>query len=258
MGKNFKYGVIFFHKNIRSIYKERWINKCIETILNQTVEDFSIYEINYGEDDFSLFEGREIKNPLTFISEEKSNHAEAMNRIIDLAFEDGCDYVFNTNLDDYYELNRFEKQLEFLKQDYDIVTSDFCYVEEIEEEDEVTFQKKIKSFGDIRENLMKNHNVIAHPCVSYSKRFWESNRYKIEEIPEEDLNLWKRSIENGFKFHICDEVLLNYRLHNNQVTGNNSYMAIQIEGARKKEEALKKEVYRNSTQVNSVGPTSLR
>jgi hypothetical protein len=253
-----KIGVIFFHKNIKSIYKERWINKCIETILNQTVKDFSIYEINYGGDNFSLFEKIELKNPYTFISEEKSNHAEAMNRIIDLAFEDGCEYVFNTNLDDYYELNRFEKQIEFLDQGYDIVTSDFCYVEEIGNDDKITFYKEIKKSGDIRENLMRNHNVIAHPCVSYTKKFWESNRYDIGEIPEEDLNLWKRSIENGFKFHICDDVLLNYRLHDNQVTGSNSYMAIQIEGDRRREEAIRRAVYGNSSQVNSTGPMSLR
>ena len=41
-----KIGVIFFHKNIRSIYKERWINKCIDTILNQKRREFSLHEKN--------------------------------------------------------------------------------------------------------------------------------------------------------------------------------------------------------------------
>lgn len=253
-----KIGVIFFHKNIRSIYKERWVNKCIETILNQTVNDFSIYEINYGGDDFSLFEGIELKNPHTFISEEKSNHAEAMNRIIDLAFEDRCEYVFNTNLDDYYELNRFEKQLEFLKEGYDIVSSDFCYVEEMGEDDKITHYLDIKKSGDIKKNLDNNNNIIAHPCVSYSKKFWESNRYNIEEIPEEDFKLWKRGIDSGFKFYICDEVLLNYRLHKNQITGGESYAAIQAEGDMRREERIRRSVYGNSSQVNSSGPMSLR
>jgi hypothetical protein len=109
-----KLGVVFFHKNIQSIYQERWIKKCVDSILNQSTGEFSIYEINYGGEDFSIFEGLRLENTHIFISEEKTNHAEAMNTIIDLAFEDGCDYVFNTNLDDYYELNRFEKQIEFL------------------------------------------------------------------------------------------------------------------------------------------------
>jgi hypothetical protein len=246
-----KLGVIFFHKNIGSIYQERWINKCKETILNQTIKEFSIYEINYGEDDFSLFEGIELKNTHTFISEEKSNHAEAMNSIIDLAFEDGCDYVFNTNLDDYYELNRFEKQIEFLDQGYDIVSSDFCYIKEIKDSDVIINFLNIKKQGDIESNLEKGNNIIAHPCVAYSKKFWESNRYNSSEIPEEDMLLWKRGINGGFKFHICDEVLLNYRLHHNQVTGdneNNTYLA----------HSDKSRTSRNSSQVNSIGPTNLR
>jgi glycosyltransferase involved in cell wall biosynthesis len=253
-----KIGVIFFHKNIRSLYKERWIDKCIETILNQTYKDFSIYEINYGEDDFSLFEGMKLKNSHTFISEEKSNHAEAMNQIIDLAFEDGCDYVFNTNLDDYYSLERFEKQIRFLKEGYDIVSSDFCYIEENGDLDIVTHYLDIKKAGDIKTNILNNNNVIAHPCVSYSRNFWENNRYNSEEIPEEDFLLWKRSIQNEFKFHICDEILLNYRLHKNQITGGESYGSIKAEGDMRREERIRRSVYGNSSQVNSTVPTSLR
>jgi hypothetical protein len=222
-----KIGVIFFHKNIRSIYKERWINKCIDTILNQTVNDFTIYEINYGGDDLSLFKDLEIKNQHVFIAEEKSNHAEAMNRIIDLAFSDGCDFVFNTNLDDFYHLQRIEKQLEKLRNGYDLVSSDFCYIKENGDEDVISFFKNIRNYGEIRDNLDKNHNVIAHPCVAYSKKFWNSSRYIPEEIPEEDLKLWKRSIGNGFglNFYIYEDILLYYRLHENQITGDNSNMA---------------------------------
>lgn len=223
MGKNYKIGVVFFHKNIKNIYKERWIKKSIESILNQTYSDFKIYEINYGEENNSLIkEFFPNFGNLDFYFFPSSNHAKAMNFIIDKAFEDGCDFVFNTNLDDYYDSTRIEKQLEKLKEGYDIVSSDFCYIEEINGEDSVTFNKNIKSDTDIKLNLDRNHNVIAHPVVSYSRKFWENNKYLPEEIPFEDLNLWKRAINSGFSFCILDDVLLFYRLHQNQITGNNS------------------------------------
>jgi hypothetical protein len=38
----------------------------------------------------------------------------------------------------------------------------------------------------------------------------------------EDLRLWQRAIASGSKFYIMDDVLLFYRLHSNQITGNNS------------------------------------
>lgn len=216
-----KVGVIFFHSNIRSIYKERWIKKCIDSITNQTFKNFKIYEINYGGDGYKLFDMEDI-NSYYFENMELRNHAMAMNFIISRAFNDGCDYVFNTNLDDYYSEIRIEKQLEKLEEGYDIVSSDFCYIEEYDDNDIVTFRKGIKSTTNIGLNLEANHNVIAHPVVAYSKKFWESNKYIPGEIPQEDLKLWKRSYSKGDRFYILDDELLFYRLHSNQITGDNT------------------------------------
>jgi hypothetical protein len=191
--------------------------------MDQTHQDFKIFEVNYGEENISLVKEFFPRfNNLDFRFLPASNHAKAMNFIIDKAFEDGCDFVFNTNLDDYYDPTRIEKQLEKLKEGYDIVSSDFCYIEEINDEDRITFYKNIKSDTNIKMNIEMGHNVIAHPVVGYSRKFWESNRYLPEEIPFEDLNLWKRAINSGFTFYILDDVLLYYRLHQNQITGNNS------------------------------------
>lgn len=229
-----KIGVIFFHKNITNIYKPRWIEKCVRSIVDQTNQEFKIYEINYGGEDFSIIKEyfpsfRRHK----FISEKTENHAEAMNIIIDIAFKDGCEYVFNTNVDDYYRNDRIEKQMEFLKSGYDVVASDFCYITEEGDDDIFVVNKYIKSYGDIESNLKIGHNLIAHPVVAFTKDFWKNNRYNPEEIPGEDLLLWCRAISEGYKFYIHDDVLLNYRLHENQITGNNSssaFIAAQISG----------------------------
>jgi hypothetical protein len=219
-----KIGVIFFHKGIRNIYKENWIKKSVKSIIDQTYSDINFYEINYGGDEFTLKEYfQEESRPWVFVNEIKENHADAMNFILDKSFNDGCNFVFNTNLDDYYSTNRIEKQLEYLTQGYDIVSSDFCYIQEnLENEDIVTFHKNINQFGSVSINLEVNHNVIAHPSVAYSRKFWsDGHRYNSNEIPREDLLLWKRSILNGIRFIIHPETLLFYRLHQNQITGNN-------------------------------------
>lgn len=207
-----KIGVIFFHKNVKDLYEERWIDKCINSIYNQSYKNIHIYEIDYGQTNTQLTSGK-------FLNISTKNHADAMNLIIGRAFEDGCDYVFNTNLDDYYDNKRIESQLEFLNNGHDIVSSDFDYVDE---NDNFILHKNILQFGDIKKNLLNNHNVIAHPCVAYSKKFWqdEKNRYVPEEKPFEDLKLWQRSIIKNYKFHICKEILLHYRIHNKQITFN--------------------------------------
>ena len=142
-----------------------------------------------------------------------------MNFIITKAFEDGCDLVFNTNLDDYYHSDRIEIQSKVITNgNYDIVSSDFCYIEETEDEkDEITKYMNMWQYKDyIKENLLAGHNVIAHPSVCYSKNFWKFNKYDIFKTPAEDLDLWQKTIIKGFKFFIASEILLYYRIHKKQ------------------------------------------
>jgi hypothetical protein len=210
-----KVGIILFHKNIHDLYPKAWIDKCLSSISNQTFKDFQIYEINYGSDNVRLVEDS------IFYSIEKVNYADAMNFIITEAFNDGCDYVFNTNLDDFYHPEKLEKQIRCLDQGCDVVSSDFCYVDE---NDNIKLYMNIVKYGSVFENLNRGHNVIAHPAVGMSRNFWmdNQNRYDINKTPEEDKDLWTRSINRGYKFYIIDEVLLYYRIHNNQVSNKNS------------------------------------
>jgi len=240
-----KKGVIFFHKEIQMIYPKRWVDRCINSMIFQRDNDFKIYEINYGGDDYSIFEGISHDQEREFHSKKFSNHAEAMNFIIDRAFSDGCDFVFNTNLDDFYNPNRIEKQMVELKNGMDLVSSNMCYFEERNGTDTTLKYINLADMGQIEKNLSGGHNVIAHPSVAFSKNFWEHNRYIPSEIPQEDFLLWKRASEGGFKMFIVDDYLLNYRLHSSQITGDNSNGAATL---RKTEVVPKPQ----------VSPTSLK
>lgn len=210
-----KIGVVFFHKNATKICSRKWIDQCVNSIKHQTYNELNFYEINYGSDSHKFVEGS------TFFNKKLKNHAEAMNFIIDQAFEDGCDYVFNTNIDDFYERSRVQEQLKVLKKGYDIVSSDFF---EVNEESEITAYRNMSGHGSIFGNLMIDHNVIGHPGVAYSKNFWQNpfNRYGINDIPEEDLLLWKQAITSGYKFKIINEPLFSYRRHENQICKPNN------------------------------------
>ena len=217
-----KKGVILYHSNIKNIYKDRWIKKSIESMINQTDSDLYFYEVNYGKENYSLLQGYEIKKNFWF--EEMKNYAEAMNFILDKAFLDNCDIVFNTNLDDYYHQDRVKIQTSQMKNgNYDVISSDFCYIRENKDGlDEIFHYMNIARYADfIKENLLVNHNVIAHPSVCYSKNFWIYNTYDTTKVPEEDLDLWKRSILRGFRFKVIEDVLLYYRIHDKQVSSKN-------------------------------------
>ena len=217
-----KKGVIFFHSNIQQLYPKRWVDKCINSIIHQRERDFKIYEINYGGDDHSVFDGIAHDQEGEFHSKKFSNHAEAMNFIIDRAFSDGCDVVFNTNLDDFYTPDRIEKQMIEIKNGVDLVSSNMCYFEERDGTDTTLKYINFFEMGSIEKSIIGGNNVIAHPIVAFSKNFWASNRYVPSEVPLEDFLLWKRAASNGVKISIVNDYLLNYRLHSSQITGDNS------------------------------------
>jgi hypothetical protein len=212
-----KSAVILYHKNINKIYKSEWIEECIQSIINQTYKDYFIYDLNYGGDDFNF--SNYFDNNYNFFSENLENHAEAMNYLFDKCIEDDMDCVFNINLDDCYDLNRFDIQLGKIKEGYDIVSSNFKYIGDIKSirfTEDSKFEYHNYKDLDITDRL-KIDNIIGHPSVCYSRNFINKNKYIPTEIPKEDWELWKRTSSN-FRFYICEEVLLSYRIHEEQIT----------------------------------------
>lgn len=234
--------VILYHKNINKIYKKEWIDECINSILYQTYKDYYVYDLNYGGDDFN-FSSFFVKNYKSF-KKEFNNHVGAMNFLLDKCLEDNFDAVFNINLDDYYDENRFQIQLDKIKEGYDIVSSDFNIYRNKNGDGFELYDSMIFHNIDILNEFNKDNNVIAHPCVCYSRNFILNNRY-LDEIPREDFNLWKRSI-NNYKFYICDKILLNYRVHENQITYEN-----RVDEIKNNEELINKITKENIIRNNS-------
>lgn len=246
-----KIGVVFFHMSIHKNYKEEWIDKSIRSMLNQSYQDFIIYEIDYSGNNNSLISKYSPTQEHNFFSLELENHGYAMNYVIDRAFLDGCDYVFNTNMDDYYSRFRIEKQVEAFTNNIDIVSSNFYYVTEINGMDSIVKSFYVHQYEKTIEVelINKSHNIVAHPVVAFSKNFWKHNRYDPSEIPLEDLKLWQRSYSRGSKFKILEDFLLNYRLHEKQITGNNMDLSKKI--------LLGKTTPTQISEIPSTDPTRL-
>jgi hypothetical protein len=211
----YKLAVIIYHKNAEKIYNKHWILKCIESLQNQTIKDFVVFELNYGgefERYYPVLNGQET----FFESKSMHNHIDAMNYLIDKAFKKGFDVVFNVNLDDYYSPLRFQKQVLAIENGAQLVSSNFYYFTE----NRPPFkQMEMAKFQlTLGKNLDRNHNVIAHPVVAMHKSFWEEGLKYNNLIGFEDLDLWQRAFKLGKKFKILSDYLLYYRIHENQIT----------------------------------------
>lgn len=203
--ENVKSAVIVYHKNLYQ-YPQEWIDRFRESIRNQTYKDFDIIELNYGGGEERIFDDS------IFESIKMLSFPHAMNYLFDKCKDYDC--VFNTNCDDYYSEDRFEIQIGLIRQGCDIVSSNFSLVDD----DNIKLTHRFEEKNIDRE-LSKNHNVICHPVVAYSKRFINKERYNPEEIPFEDMKLWQRTVRD-YGYIITPEVLCFHRLHKNSVGHN--------------------------------------
>jgi hypothetical protein len=201
-----------YHKNIQSLYKKEWIDQYRYSVENQTYKNFDIIEINYGGPEHRIFKNSiyEVKEHETFV--------HCMNNTLDRAFLE-YDYVLNGNCDDYQALNRIERQLKYLTKGVDVCASNFALIDSNGNE----IKRHYFHDKDIAAELKKGHNVICHPSVAYSKRFWDANKYDPSEIPYEDLNLWQRSIHK-FNFLILEDCLLYHRTHDRAVSYQSNHL----------------------------------
>ena len=231
--------IIIYHKNALNFYQHRWLFKCLDTIEKQTYQTFDVFEVTYGDkpDEQSIVKyfNKLQDKKLFYFHEPMKDHSYAMNFLLNKVFDKRTSYkyCFNINVDDFYHINRFERQIKIIqKLKYDLVSSNILYVDG---EDTIKMKvphlsyafvspKKIpmktqikKEQEYIRNEFLKNHNVVAHPCVCYTRRFWKLVGPYKNVVPREDIILFRAAALNPkIKIHIAKKYLMYYRIHDSQ------------------------------------------
>ena len=264
---NYKCAVIFFHKNAYQLYKKTWIDKCIDSVLKQKNCKFDIFEINYGANNDTIFKDFDLKKgnfKHFFYSQDYETHSEAMVFILNQCFNQyNYDVVFNTNIDDFYDMNRFEHQLKDIIQNNTLLNSSlWTYIEEDTnrgidivsrtiptntfiikdnkislKESEIISNIHISNekidYTYIKNELNKMNNIINHSGVCFTKKFWNSCdkygnilRYRNDK-PYEDLGLWYRALDNNIPISILNKNSILYRIHTNQITSSEKKLSTQ-------------------------------
>lgn len=213
--------VIIFHKNALSLYRKDWIKECLKSIDSQNFKDFDILELNYGNDQTSIMNIYNVNKHRLFWKIPMQSHAQAMNFLLKMAFEKyNYDFVFNVNIDDHYPKDRLKIQLGYHKtHKFEICSSNYKVLD-----GNTTIHNdfvRIPQTNDfIKRYLDRNSNIVCHPSVCFYKTFWKKTPEicYFDEVPHEDINLWRRCISTNVKMIIVPEYLTFYRKHPNQIT----------------------------------------
>ena len=164
---------------------EKYLSKCLDSLVNQTLKDIEIIVVNDGTKDNSqsIIDKYKKKYSKKIKSYIKENGGLSSARNYGLKYAKG-NYIAFVDSDDYVDLKMFERMYSEAKNNkFDIVV---CDTINVYEEKEVYIKSNLGySNNDI------NNYIISPPMACsriYSKKIFEKNKFK-EGIFYEDLEL---------------------------------------------------------------------
>lgn len=194
----------------------KYLNKCINSLLNQTLKDIEIILINDGSTDESESIIKKYKDKrIKYISKKNEGRGKTRNLGIDTATGEYLSFI---DSDDYIESNFCEVMYnKAIKDKCDIVICD--YFEDINNE---LKEIKFASFKDA--NLMENPEIINYinlgPCNKIYKKelFKDKNNRFVENLKYEDAPFVCRLLLSAKKIGKINKCLAHYVIHEKSET----------------------------------------
>ncbi|GEO10995.1 glycosyltransferase family 2 protein [Segetibacter aerophilus] len=198
----------------------KYVGEAINSLLEQTFQDFELLIINDGSYDSSeevvlSF----IDSRITYVKNENNQGlVDTLNRGIELA---RGKYIVRMDADDICVPLRLEKQFTWLEKNLSTSVVS-CHISFIDESGKVTgdWEEDVNTVScrEIKQK-MAWANCIAHPTVMFRADLIKSYRYNQNQKNTEDYDLWLRLIADGAVIEKIPEKLLLYRVHEASITG---------------------------------------
>ena len=223
---------------------EKYIDKCIESVLNQTIKDIQIILINDGSTDNSLEKCKkwaDSYNNIQLINKKNGGQAEARN--LGLNFASG-EYIFFLDSDDYLPIDALETLYKtIIEKDYDLVCgvsiSIFKNGEEIKSENPLN---KERFEGSGKDLILKTKYRGIPPMVwlyMFKAKFLKENSIKFPEgLYHEDCEFMLKVMYKASKVRFIDKVTYYQFISENSTM--RSVNAKKSKDAKKKKKNIEK------------------
>lgn len=201
-------------------WREEWIRKSIESVLNQTYKDFELIIINdasTNDVEKIIKEYEEKDDRVVYVKNEKNlKLTKTLNKWIDLA---KGKYIARQDDDDIWQdKEKLKRQIEFLEEheDYWLVWTN-CIIMDQDENELYSFNRP-STDKEIRDNMMV-WNWIVHSSIvmrksDLEKAWWY---YNPDWNYMEDYELWLR-LWQVCKMHNFTDSYIKYRINQKSVT----------------------------------------
>jgi glycosyltransferase involved in cell wall biosynthesis len=194
---------------------ETYIRSAIQSILNQTYENFELIIINDGSKDNTSNIISSIKDKrIKLFNYNNSGVAVSLNRGLNLA---SGKIIARMDADDLSRHDRLEKQVELLNEGYDIIGCDYDVIDDRNKN--IGYVSVPKRADAIRRRLFfgppfAHGSVMARKTIDFQ---YDELRY----LKCEDYALWCKLQLIGYTFGNVSGTLYDYRVSTNQVTRKN-------------------------------------
>lgn len=204
---------------------EKYLEKCLDSLLNQTLKDIEIICINDGSSDNSLLilENYSRKdNRIKII--DKENEGQAIARNIGLKMATG-DYIGFVDSDDWVDLDYFEKLYDTAeKYDCDIACAGFKRCRKNRNSIKKKYTKElvfITANDKVRADNLPNDNYVWNKL--YKRDAWVNNNFEFQKGRYfEDIALVIKLLHKMGKMVTVPKIYYNYRVNPNSTVTNQS------------------------------------
>jgi len=208
---------------VMSVYNsEKYVSRAIESILNQTFKDFEFIIINDGSQDNTLDILKEYENKdnrIKIIDQENKGLTKSLNIGIKAA---KGKYIARQDDDDVSLSTRFEKQVEYLEKNKEVVllgTNQYEINGEVETIGTYYDNKTIN-------NIVYLYNPIAHTSAMYRRNvFIEIGLYDESFETSQDFEAWMR-LANYRKISMLKDVLVKRYICKDSISSKKKFVQL--------------------------------
>ena len=191
-----------------------YLKECLDSVIKQTYKDLEIIIVNDASTDNSMdiinkYNDRRIK-----VINMKHNSGVSASRNMGVKVSTGK-YICYLDSDDYWDLNKIEKQINFIKNNnYEFIYSDYAYIY-----NNKTKRVKVPKSITYKEAL-KNTTIFTSTVMFNMKKLNKKDIYMPNIKRGQDTATWWKVLRSGITAHAINEVLAYYRVDNKSLSSN--------------------------------------
>jgi glycosyltransferase involved in cell wall biosynthesis len=203
-----------------------FLPQALDSVLNQTFQDFEVLIIDDGSSDTIAAWAVQITHPnVKLISQ--ANQGQSVARNTGIRLSQG-EYIAFLDADDLWEPTKLEKQISAFMNNSELGLVD-TWVFLVDEQDNILSQTEIYyDEGNVWLQMLELNLVMCGSSPMVRRQCFETVGYFNQSIKgPEDWHMWTR-IATDYSFKIICEPLVHYRQHPNSTSRNLELMVSNI------------------------------